>query len=90
MKTYVHMKTQTCTLVHSFICNRQALETTQLFHQQVTGKPYCCIYIKEMNTQAVKKNELLVNVTAWINLKVIMLKEARFPTYTLYTEFNSG
>ena len=43
-----------------------------------------------MNTQAVNKNELLVSVTTWINLKVIMLKEARFPTYTLYTEFNSG
>ena len=43
-----------------------------------------------MNIQAVKKNELLVNVTTWINLKVIMQKEARFPTYALYTEFNSG
>ena len=54
----------------SFSCNCQKLEVIQKSFNKCMDKQLWYIYTME-NSSAIKRNELLMNTTTWVNLKII-------------------
>lgn len=54
----------------SFNCNCQKLETIQISFNRCMDKVLWYIYTME-HSSAIKRNELLMNATTWVNLKII-------------------
>ena len=73
LKEYMHP------YVHcSIIYNSQDLEAAQVFISQWVDKKNCGIFYTIKYYSSIKKKEILLFVTAWMDLESIMLSEIRW------------